>query len=1067
MKRLVLASLCSLIFLIAFGTPRDKETAQQEALAFFKSKNITVSQVSLAKVAARSVNTSETSSYYIFNAGNDKGFVIISGNDAVPKVLGYSDTGSFDTDNIPDNVQNWLNCYDVTIKNIKSDAPVAPTSVAHTRNVINPICKTEWMQNNPFNKFCPSAPTGCTATAMAQVMYTHKWPQTATTTIPSYTEVYYNKVTREALDPVTFDWDNMLLAYYSNTVYTDEQGTAIGRLMEYCGRSAKMSYSTSASGAYLCDAAYGLANYLGYDKCKDYVRDSYTTNAWNDLIYGELAEGRAVIYSGYTASEAGHTFVCDGYQGDDYFHINWGWGGSCNGYYLLSLLDFSSSLSYSTKQECIINLTPDANPGEAGTVIPNGDVLRLKSMSVSPSSVTRDDANSAFVISMISTIVCNSSRVSRNFDAGLGLFDVSGNLIKVLTNKSSSYASSPFYYYSNGTSDMYSKVSIESDVADGTYYIKAISRASGESTWIEDDGSGKSYITAVISKNKLTLGDNSSGISLSVTGQTIDGNLSTGCAQTINMTVKNQSANEYEGTLYLLGTDSENTTTSLTSTTATIPANQSAVVSFSYTPTAAGTYDLSVSTSSSISEMLTEENKLDSAKFHEATASYKISGNVVPTNAVYDGTNADGYKTYTLYGKSLKTVLNVANTGEAIFSNLIDFYLYNSSDKNIRLSSYFERVEIDGGTAYTSNVFANTLTCDNGSYKIIAKYRTGTGSSTEVVMDQIYLNITDGVPAWKADGTASGVAIESNGIKVPSGIVAVNLGDSTGLTITPNDNPNTLYFISSDKDVPAALSGKNVVKGNSAESVTLEDGYDYYSPNNFTAKKITFTRTFDATNSSTDASVKSGIRTLILPFAPDNISSGSQQLSWYTSDTDTGKDFWLYDFNSYDAAAQKIYFKAGDTFHANRPYVIAVPSGKETLTFSAENASVKGAATTVTTGSNYSFIGTYYKKTVAALENEELYVPNSAGTGFGETSSVTVNPFSAYFVSTAQETSPLTFCFGATETTGITSVADTQNAKAKVYSVSGVMVNGSADANNPLEGLPRGIYIVNGKKVVK
>lgn len=500
MKRLILASLCSLICLIAFGVPRNKETAQQEALAFFKSKNITISQVNLAKVAKSSISTagSETSSYYIFNAGNDKGFVIISGNDAAPKVLGYSDEGSFDADNMPDNVKNWLDCYDAVIKQIPENAvPAAPTS-PDTRKTIDPICKTFWTQDKPYNNLCPSsAPTGCTATAMAQVLYTHKWPKTASTAIPAYKD-YYNK-SYSALDPVTFDWDNMLLSYTSS--YTTAQATAVATLMKYCGWAAEMSYSSGGSGAYLNDAVYGLANYLGYDSCKDVARDSYTADAWNDLIYNELAKGNPVVYSGYlsTNSNEGHTFVCDGYDGDDYFHINWGWGKNYNGEYLLSILDYSSSYKYSSSQECIINLTPGANPGEAGTVIPNGDALRLKSMSASPVTITRNEASSAFVISEISTEVYNVSIVSRKFDSGVGLFDTEGNLISVLTSNTSTYSSNPYYYYYDGDIVDFSDVSIESGTADGTYYLKAVSRASGADKWIVDDGSEKNRVEITLS----------------------------------------------------------------------------------------------------------------------------------------------------------------------------------------------------------------------------------------------------------------------------------------------------------------------------------------------------------------------------------------------------------------------------------------------------------------------------------------------------------------------------------------------------------------------------------------
>lgn len=321
---------CLLLTAAAMANPVTRRTALQEAQEFLQSKTSTTQPLKIAKRALATVQD-DTASYYVFNRGAAGGFVVVSGDDRTEPILGYSDKGTFDADNVPENVQVWLEGYARAIRHLDTTANTLAVSKVHkapavTHNSIAPLLQTYWMQNSPYNLLCPSAPTGCTATAMAQVMYYYKWPKTATTSIPSYTDYYGTR--RDSLPPTTFDWDNMLLYYYSNTVSTDAQKNAIATLMQYCGWAAKMSYASTASGAYIDDACYGLANYLGYDgnTLRDVVRDSYTATAWNNLIYDELAAGRPVIYSGYTTSNAGHTFVCDGYSSDNYYHINWGWG---------------------------------------------------------------------------------------------------------------------------------------------------------------------------------------------------------------------------------------------------------------------------------------------------------------------------------------------------------------------------------------------------------------------------------------------------------------------------------------------------------------------------------------------------------------------------------------------------------------------------------------------------------------------------------------------------------------------------------------------------------------------
>lgn len=303
---------------------------------------------------------------YIINRQNDKGYVVLSADDIFPAVLGYADSGAFDSGNIPPAMKSWLRNYSSQLKyaltngyrkaNLSDAADMAP---------ISPLCTTKWNQGKPYNDQCPvidgtRAYTGCTATAMAQVLFVNKTPKVGT---GSHT--YVTSTTQETLTfdfgATTFNWDNML-DDYSTTKYSPVQGTAVATLMLACGNAALMNYEKNASGAYLYDALYGMVKYMGVDKSAALLeRDYYSYSEWNSIIYNELKNGRPVLYDG-SNYEVGHSFVVDGYAGDGYYHVNWGWSGMSDGYFLLTALDPAeqgaggSTDGYNFYQDALVNV---------------------------------------------------------------------------------------------------------------------------------------------------------------------------------------------------------------------------------------------------------------------------------------------------------------------------------------------------------------------------------------------------------------------------------------------------------------------------------------------------------------------------------------------------------------------------------------------------------------------------------------------------------------------------------------------------------------------------------------
>ena len=363
MKQRLLLSLSLLLSLIAAAAPVSLQQARQKAEAQLKGKNLVVA------AQARQMSKGETPPYYVFNVENNGGFVIVSGDDRVPDILGYSDKGNLDLDRLPPNVAWWLSGYQKQLEAISQDASAAARAMESTKRAkVNPLVMTEWGQGYPYNDMCPvvngqKCLTGCVATAMAQIMYYYHAPASACKVDVYYSEVYAGgvKVT-ENLPYTVFDWSNMLLDY--NHEATEDQKNAVAELMKYVGYTAEIMYNTTSSSAVPLFLQMKLNTVFGYDAGVKLVsRSNYSNDDWEKLIYNELSSRRPVLYGGVGDRDA-HEFICDGYDGEGMFHINWGWNGDCNGFYRLSMLQPNGHSSYSDGQDALIGIkSSDMAPG--------------------------------------------------------------------------------------------------------------------------------------------------------------------------------------------------------------------------------------------------------------------------------------------------------------------------------------------------------------------------------------------------------------------------------------------------------------------------------------------------------------------------------------------------------------------------------------------------------------------------------------------------------------------------------------------------------------------------------
>lgn len=354
--------------------------ARQIADSFFSSRT-TRFTASAGQSMSRLAYTAESEHFYVFDRGSAGGFVVVAGDDRLPQVLGYSETGTFVADKLPLAMQDWMAEMNREIAFLKSHNGVMAHQPAKRATPIEPLMTTLWNQDWPYNNLCPTytaggvavrAVTGCVATAMAQIMKYHEWPLRGT---GSHT---YNCNVNDT-DPTTltadfsqseYEWDKMLDFYDSNS--SEESCYAVAKLMSDAGISIDMGYGSS-SGASESAVVTALTRYFGYSN-RHYLldRDLFGADEWDQLLYDEIGAGRPILYCGYTYTQGslgGHAFVLDGIDSDGLFHVNWGWGGSSDGYFMVSLLAPGSGYNFKYGQDGLFGVVPAQNADEVPGVL--------------------------------------------------------------------------------------------------------------------------------------------------------------------------------------------------------------------------------------------------------------------------------------------------------------------------------------------------------------------------------------------------------------------------------------------------------------------------------------------------------------------------------------------------------------------------------------------------------------------------------------------------------------------------------------------------------------------------
>ena len=646
MKRL-LVSFCTVLVSIAiFAGNVTEQQALTIARQFMQGK--TFQQKQVRRAAAVGDNQ-----FYVFNAEGQNGFVIVSADDRTIPVLGYADKGSLELDKLPLNARKWLEGYAEQIKSLKADVQTKYVPRRAIGEAVEPLLTSQWDQYAPYNLQCPKdgedfSLTGCVATAMAQIMYYHKWPQTATANIPAYT-TNSRHISVPALEPTTFKWDKMKDKYDGSE--TDESADAVAELMRYCGQSVKMDYTSEESGSNVYASTW--VKYFGYSKtAKEVSRASYSTTEWEKMIYNEVANHRPVIYSGFT-HQSGHEFVIHGYDGQGLFYVNWGWGGYCDGAFSLSILNpegrgaggGTSSSGYSIGQGAIIGIQPDNGEASGVTNVSYKSNLGTETYTRTSSSedFTNVEAGGSIFFWDADDIVVDHAWVLYKGDERIKVLDVQSNL----TVKTGGYNC-----WVNTT------LTFGADLPDGVYLLRQMTSAPGANQWDYCQNYDGNILLAEITGNTLKLklsGKLENTVKINNVTLSDKKEVNRPMMVTVNWT--NLGYNNENTFFVWLGTQSK----AVGAASSFLSNGETGDVEIAFLPTVAGATTLKISTDEKGYNIVYEEE----INIQEVLPQYLSATLTI-----------EGERNYTIEGTTINATVEFVNNGTNNYNDDIVFYLY-------------------------------------------------------------------------------------------------------------------------------------------------------------------------------------------------------------------------------------------------------------------------------------------------------------------------------------------------------------------------------------------------------
>ena len=512
--------VCSQAFAQSFTARQATRTASAFLSARGKHPTLKAERLPLTVADDRRVVAGKAPSFYMLKPDGGKGFVLVAGDGDSQEVVAYSDESTIDACHLPDAFKLMLESYGK--ESLESQEAFSSQAVA-------PLTETTWGQGSPYNQLClmadgKQAVTGYTATALAQVLYYHRSPS-ATTAIPAYTTA--KGASYEGLESTTMEWEKMRRHYTGSEGEAEKE--AVAKLMLYASRAIATNYGSSTSTADIQACTEAINQYFGYENPATVIsRDECSNERWQQIIRHELTHGRPVIYMASNSLNSSHAFICDGYDGLGYYHVNWGQDGEANGYYRLhginpaTLTPYKNvtAYGYTMNHSIITGISPQTVDDKA----PTPDAPALRASAADLEVVNVEQQFGITTRNIVTATLRNSST-----------YDYQGMLRLQLDG---TYLSTENVYISPGSEE---QVSFLFSKAAGTYPLHIIERPSGTVIYASDAfeiAETTESPTPVMKSNEVRNMDN-------------DAMLMYGTLFDASVTLSNPSATDYHGAIKL------------------------------------------------------------------------------------------------------------------------------------------------------------------------------------------------------------------------------------------------------------------------------------------------------------------------------------------------------------------------------------------------------------------------------------------------------------------------------------------------------------------------------------
>lgn len=492
---LLLSILLSFSFILnAQAGPVDANRASEIARSFVGKDIIPCEMGSNAKIRIKAA--SDYQPFHIFNAIDGNGFVIVSGESEMPEIVAYSFSSSIDLENAPLAFCDYLNQYSDMVSAVRNGTATLSLSKhkAEACPVVGPLCKSQWGQDIPYNSLCPkiggkSCVVGCVATAMSQIMYYYEWPKVGRGSRTYDSGIEGVGLLSSVFSDHKYDWDVMKPTTLEN-YSSEEASAAVAQLCYDCGVGARMEYGLEGSGTHDDYAMEALFTYFGYkgSSLHKEFRECYATpEDWEAMICTELNGGRPVLMTGYNG-DGGHEFIIDGYDSNNFFHVNWGWDGLADGYFSMSLLNPFPDEYYNESNSAIVGIEPDYS---------GNDHARAQSRVYMqmPPTISKESVSLGVAFSVTCSRFYNVNINARTWNVGGALYDSDGNFVKIInlrieSNEEQLY---PGYGY-----ESYNVICIlPKQLQEGAYTIRMLFREKGYEDWLFPHMVGGAHLNSI------------------------------------------------------------------------------------------------------------------------------------------------------------------------------------------------------------------------------------------------------------------------------------------------------------------------------------------------------------------------------------------------------------------------------------------------------------------------------------------------------------------------------------------------------------------------------------------